>query len=241
MSEPLRRSVKRRLHPIKSAYYGVASRGGRRERKFRSIFTTNAWGDADSVSGVGSNLDQTATIRRELPGLFERHGITRLVDAPCGDLHWFRRVPHELEEYIGCDIVPELVADLAAEPPVRNGRFQLVDIVTNPVPAADAILCRDCLVHLSYHQINSAVANFKRSGSRLLITTTFTDALNHDVATGGWRALNLQADPFNWPKPLELLVENCSEGGGAFADKSLGVWQLEDLPSPSRRFGPACP
>jgi hypothetical protein len=33
-----------------------------------------------------------------------------------------------------------------------------------------------------------------------------------------------------------IINENCSEGGGSFADKSLGVWNLSELPA-ERNFG----
>jgi hypothetical protein len=31
------------------------------------------------------------------------------------------------------------------------------------------------------------------------------------------------AVPFHWPPPLERLLEECTEGSGLFADKSLGL------------------
>jgi hypothetical protein len=43
-----------------------------------------------------------------------------------------------------------------------------------------------------------------------------------DIRTGGWRTLNFQLPPFNFPPPLHLLNENCTEAGGKFFDKSLG-------------------
>ncbi len=43
------------------------------------------------------------------------------------------------------------------------------------------------------------------------------------------RVLNLQQAPFNFPPPEHLLVEECTEGNGAYRDKSLGVWNLDAL------------
>ena len=42
----------------------------------------------------------------------------------------------------------------------------------------DAILCRDCFVHLSFANVSRALAQFRASGSRFLIVTTFT---GHDA------------------------------------------------------------
>jgi len=63
-----------------------------------------------------------------------------------------------------------------------------------------------------------------------LITTTFTGwQRNNDCDDGDWRALNLCRPPFSWPAPHALLDERCDEAGGAYRDKSLGVWRLDAL------------
>jgi hypothetical protein len=49
--------------------------------------------------------------------------------------------------------------------------------------------------------------------------------------TGDWRPINLERAPFNWPAPVELIVEECTESGGVFADKSLGLWRIDALPA----------
>jgi hypothetical protein len=46
---------------------------------------------------------------------------------------------------------------------------------------------------------------------------------------GDWRALNFEREPFKWGPPLELVNENCTEAGGGWRDKSLGVWRLAEI------------
>jgi hypothetical protein len=105
-------------------------------------------------------------------------------------------------------------------------RFLVLDLTRDDLPQADALLCRDCLVHLSFADIRRALANVLRSGIPYLMTTTFPGCeVNEDIVTGDWRPLNLTRPPFDFPPPLELLNEGCTEGGGLFADKSLAVWQ----------------
>src|SRR3979409_2684326 len=57
-------------------------------QRFRRIHDTNLWGAVASSSGLGSEIDATAMLRAELPRLFERLGVTSLLDAPCGDAGW---------------------------------------------------------------------------------------------------------------------------------------------------------
>ncbi|WP_448900759.1 hypothetical protein, partial [Escherichia coli] len=55
------------------------------QQRFQRIHDTNLWGAAESVSGLGSEIDATATLRAELPALLRRLEATSLLDAPCGD------------------------------------------------------------------------------------------------------------------------------------------------------------
>ena len=199
---------------------------------FTRIWQTNLWGAGTSASGLGSEDAATATLRRELPKLFRQLQIETLLDLPCGDFGWMSRTELGLRKYLGGDIVAGLVAENSQRYATADGciSFAELDLLTDRLPAMDAILCRDCLVHLSFANISRALVQFRASGSRLLIATTFTrHDTNEDAADGDWRLLNLERPPFDFPPPLALINEGCTEGGGAYADKSLGVWNLADL------------
>jgi SAM-dependent methyltransferase len=200
-------------------------------QRFARIHDTNLWGAAASASGLGSELDATAVLRTELPLLFERLAVTSLLDAPCGDAGWISHADLGVR-YVGVDIVASLIESLRARAAAGElkGEYHLADITRDPLPRCDAILCRDCLVHLSFANIERTVANFAASGATWLIATTFPQWQgNADCEDGDWRALNLERPPFNWGPPLELLNENCLEAGGGWRDKSLGVWRLAEL------------
>jgi hypothetical protein len=131
--------------------------------------------------------------------------------------------------YIGADLLPEVVARAAARSPGRE--FLELDLTASPLPPADLLLCRDCLVHLSFSDIERAIANVRRSGITYLLATTFPDEpANRDVITGDWRPLNFEQPPFGFPRPLEVLAEGCTEQEGLFADKSLALWRVAELP-----------
>ncbi|WP_284260024.1 class I SAM-dependent methyltransferase [Bradyrhizobium iriomotense] len=200
--------------------------------RFDRIVRTNLWGAPTSVSGLGSEDPATAAIRAALPPLLRRLGVRSLLDAPCGDAGWIGGCRLDVD-YIGVDIVPSLIE--ANRRRVAQGellgRFISADITRDELPRADVILCRDCLVHLSFQNISRALARFRASGARFLLATTFPEWRdNFDCEDGDWRALNLERAPFGWPAPLEVINERCEEGGGGWRDKSLGLWRLADLP-----------
>jgi hypothetical protein len=200
--------------------------------RFALIHRTNLWGAETSQSGLGSELEATSTLRRKLSQLLKRVEVTSLLDLPCGDFTWMAQMDLGDITYIGADIVPDIIASNAA----RYGRaghihFRLLDLVSDPLIAVDLVLCRDCLVHLSFANIHRAIANLKRSGARWLLTTTFPDApANRDIEDGDWRVLNLQQTPFLFPEPEAMINEGCTEAGVDYADKSLALWRMSDLP-----------
>jgi hypothetical protein len=135
-------------------------------QRFRRIHETNMWSAQASSSGLGSEMDATAVLRAELPRLFERLGVASLLDAPCGDAGWINHGDLGVR-YVGIDIVPPLIERLQARAGAGeiNGEYCLADITRDALPRCDAILCRDGLVHLSFANIERAVANFRLSGA----------------------------------------------------------------------------
>ena len=199
---------------------------------FEYIYENNIWGSPESQSGEGSELAATAQIRAKLPVLLRRYGMRTLLDAPCGDFGWMSYLDLPGVMYTGVDVVRSLVERNKQSYGSGSRRFMVRDIVTDSLPEADLVMCRDCLVHLSYREISLALRNFRRSGSKYLLTTTFTEVdENRDITTGDWRPLNLCQPPLNFPEPAELIIEDCEEAGGAYADKALGLWALGSITS----------
>lgn len=200
------------------------------ERVFSGYYKKNVWGDNDSYSGTGSNLSQTTVIRQEIPVLIRQFGCHSLLDIPCGDFYWMNHTNLTIAEYTGGDIVEELVKQNKARYSSPTRKFVKLNLIVDPLPKVDLILCRDCLVHFSYEDIGRALKNMQSSGSHYLLTTTFVDRnQNIDIPTGSWRPLNLQVDPFNFPVPLYTINEQCTENGGMYHDKHLNLWRLADL------------
>ncbi len=195
---------------------------------FRHAYQQNLWGGTESPSGPGSSLSQTAAVQRFLPELCRRLQVRTLLDLPCGEGHWISPVALPETEYIGADLLPEVVARATALSPGRV--FRQLDLTSSPLPPADLLLCRDCLVHLSFHDIRQALENIRRGGVTWLLTTNFpTEPSNRDIVTGDWRPLNFELAPFNFPPPTESVLEGCTEADGLFADKSLALWPVADL------------
>ena len=202
------------------------------QERFARIYSTNLWSDPETRSGVGSGLDATRVVRTELPKALRELEARVLLDVPCGDFSWMEHVDLSGVEYIGGDIVPSIVDENRRLHSGASRRFVDLDLTRDFLPDADVLLCRDCLVHLSYANIRAALANIARSNIRFVLMTSFPGRRdNYDVADGDWRPLDFQARPFSFPDPRLTIVENCEEEGGSYRDKSLFAWRVSDLPA----------
>ena len=191
---------------------------------FTRIYASNLWGDQESVSGHGSSLDATAVVRRELPVLFERFGVRSVLDAPCGDFLWMQDIVGALDSYVGVDIVPDLIEKNRARYQIDHVTFRCADISVDPLPRADLVLCRDCLIHLPTRLIANALRNFCSSGARyLLLTNSRTSAPYRDIPVGSFREIDVQAAPFRFPEPLWTIAENPT------GSRALCLWELTAL------------
>lgn len=239
MSVQPRRSLYRRFRSFAASLFPGLRRLSKLEHRlrvmgkptaqvFQEIYDRKMWGSEGSVSGQGSSLAETEAVRAALPALIGELGIKSMLDAPCGDFHWMNTVDFDVD-YIGGDIVPDLVTRNQAQYANARRRFTWVDLTADVLPKVDLVFCRDCLPHLAASEIRKAIANIRRSGAKYLLTTTFernTD--NPDIPTGMFRAINLELPPFSLGKPLRLIDERCPTPG--YGDKRLGLWRVSDLP-----------
>jgi hypothetical protein len=188
---------------------------------FERAISVNRWGSEETPCGPGSTLKGTEIIRTELSSCLTALGIKTLVDAPCGDCNWIFTLAYNFDYYIGCDIVPQLISTLQVEASNERRRFQVADIVKDLLPTADAVLCRDCLVHLPLQMVQHALQNFMLSGFEYALLTTYPGVKNIEIPIGRWRQLDMEAPPFSLPPPISLLKEEPK-------NKFLGVWKIKD-------------
>lgn len=194
---------------------------------FARVYESQMWGSNESGSGTGSEARATASIVQELPALLRRLGVESLLDAPCGDWNWMKDVDLPVGKYYGVDIVPKVVDDLRSSFGDDRHEFRVADLTVDTLPGVDAILCRDCLVHVSNQDIALILGNFRRTGATWLLLNTYPEiTANRNQFTGhNWRRLNFELPPFSFPEPLESVPD-----GGEVDPSRLALWRLEDLP-----------
>jgi hypothetical protein len=173
--------------------------------------------------GYGSTLKATENLRLFLPGLLRMLNIRVLFDAPCGDLNWVQKVILDDIVYIGMDVNEEHLAEGWDRMP-PNGFLINQDVLAEPLPKADAWLCRDFLQHLPNAGVEKALAQFKSSSMGWFLATSFSNVWNQDIKKAGqFREVNLTAHPFSLPPPRISIADPL------FGGRSLSVWRWGDF------------
>ncbi|MBF0428607.1 MAG: class I SAM-dependent methyltransferase [Magnetococcales bacterium] len=199
------------------------------QRCFTRFYECNHWKSGETRSGPGSTWKSTIALRHALGTLFQELGVRQLVEAGCGDLIWNADITLDLDLYLGFDIVEALVAhNRMLYGRRKNHFFNTANICRDTLPKGDALLCRNTLTHLPNHLVQKALEQFKLSGSRYLLTTTFSkkniaDKKHHndDIVAGQWRPIDLMAPPFSLPPPQQIIPDGIHGGG-------IGVWKLSE-------------
>jgi hypothetical protein len=201
------------------------------DQVFSRIYGRNSWGDAESRSGKGSNMAVTTYLRAELPDLLRRHGVTSMLDIPCGDFNWMKSIDLDDVAYIGADIVPDLIEGNRKHENEKR-RFLVLDLITSALPKTDLVFTRDCIVHLSTEHALQAIGNIRASGAKFLMATTFPETgTNIDILTGQWRPIDMTRPPFSFPDPIEMIHEKPPVGKQTYPDKAMGLWRVDALPT----------
>lgn len=213
---------------------GVFGKKENLKNRFTEIYEKNLFNGVDSISGQGSDMFQTRIISVEIPKLLNKLNVKTFLDAPCGDFFWMQHVDLSGIDYLGLDIVDELVAKNNNQFGNDSRKFVCKNIVNDLLPDGELIMIRDCWVHLSNANLLASVDNLKRSNVKYLLTTSFPNVKSNRDLTEIWRPLNLTLPPFNFPQPIEVIIEGCTENEGRYADKSLMLWRISDLPTVDR-------
>jgi SAM-dependent methyltransferase len=213
--------IKRKLkRVVKRATHLFMNKEQRCRQIFEDVYKDGLWGsDQESrfFSGVGSRGGAVDTYVEKMTVLIQRYAAELgrspvIVDLGCGDFQVGNALLSRLPDitYVGCDIVPELIAYNNQSYGTDRISFRHVDIVVDPLPAGDICLVRQVLQHLSNEEISNIM---RRMGRYKLIYVTEghpeqrIGPVNPDKAagadvrfdwkTGRGRGVELDRAPFN--------------------------------------------
>jgi SAM-dependent methyltransferase len=172
---------------------------------FRDAYRKRQWtgGDPDREfsSGPGSGLTYAQPYCDWVSAFARENGITRVVDLGCGDF----RIGQSLLasgnfEYLGVDIVPELIANHGARFGGPKVSFQCLNIIDDDLPPGELCLIRQVFQHLSNREIQTVLKKCP-SYAYVLITEHVPDTRVFDRS-----GVFLDKAPFDLPTRTVLEI-----------------------------------
>jgi len=191
---------------------------------FNRIYAEGTWGKdvaGKGISGTGSTLEITREYRAYVEDFVKKHSVTSVVDAGCGDWSFSSATDWGDASYLGVDIASDVIAAVRKQHETGKIKFQVGNI-TDELPAADLLISKDVLQHLSNELIHKFIRNNLRKGKyKWVILTNDRGRENRDVASGGYRAIDLAAPPFEVRGLVDLPIK--------FGDETSKITSLLSL------------
>lgn len=172
---------------------------------FTNIYRNNLWGSAESFSGSGSEIKNTAQIRKDLEYLIDILDVKSILDIPCGDMNWMRKINLENVNYEGWDIVEEIIEKNKKSFSSSRMNFYCKDVLQNSIGKFDLIICKDLLIHFPLDAIWNFLEKICASKSKYFFTTKIVSnqLINQGAEDFGlYNYIDFEKPPFNFPRPL---------------------------------------
>jgi hypothetical protein len=218
--------------PILSLFPGSNLARFCRRQMFRGVYCAGSWGSQSGelyFSGIGSvgepskvYVDAMAPIIAELARVLGDQ--TTIVDLGCGDFGVGDSLLRRLSSvrYVGCDIVPEVIAANTRRYATRNVSFMCMDIVTQELPPGSIYLVRQVFQHMPNGDIARVLAKL-RDRENVYVTEGQPEIregpvnpekppgirVRFNLKTGRGRGVELDQYPFN------LLVDEVCRASAA--------------------------
>ncbi len=189
---------------------------------FTDIYRKGKWGRKEGAfySGPGSSVEHITKpyIRVITEHLQSSGGKKTLVDLGCGDLEISKNFFDYCSEYVGVDVVSDLIESHKSTITNPQVKFRCLDLVNDELPEGDICLLRQVLQHLSNAQIAKILPKLRKY--KVCFVTEHLPAdnpgiiPNKDIVHGSWTRMSqnsgvyLDKPPFNTPSQcLQLILE----------------------------------
>jgi len=162
---------------------------------FNQVYRSNRW---IFGSGTGAVTANNRPYLRFLQDLLDGHPeIRSVLDVGCGDWQIGSQIRWGERDYLGLDCSDYILDATRARHGGGRIRFAVGNAVLDPLPPADLLILKDVLEHLSHADIATLLEKARsypfvliQNDIGLLVTA------NHDIATGGYRAVDVRQPPF---------------------------------------------
>lgn len=175
------------------------------QEAFSHIYEFQLWGsneEGQGCSGSGSKVQTTQEYRELLELCLQVFDIKSVVDLGCGDWEFSRMISWGQIDYKGFDVVASVIERNIKKFAKKGISFSVLDATYQELPAADLLICKDVLQHLSNDDVAKIIKQFSKFKYCLITNDVYGHTLssdNPDIISGDYRPINITAAPFNVP------------------------------------------
>lgn len=158
-------------------------RNARVEDVFTKVYTHNEWGGTPGsfYSGDGTHHPDTQRYIDKVRAFIIDQKITTIVEIGCGDFHVAGQILKGLDvNYLGGDVVESLIHHHQETFETDKIHFKTINAIDDVLPAADLIIIRQVLQHLSNEHIQKILKKLP-SFKYALITEHLPASAHPDV------------------------------------------------------------
>jgi hypothetical protein len=179
------------------------------QQAFDEVYKHGMWKQGKSSSGLGSEGILAERYVELVRDYTTKHNLRTVVDGGCGDFSVGSRLAPIFERYMALDVSPRIIASNKqryADLATQQVSFAVADMTETTFPAADLVLIRQVLQHLTNAQIGMILRNLDASSwRRVLISESVQDPQNNQSP--------------NLDLPSHTVRTRTSLGSGVFIDK----------------------
>lgn len=186
--------------------------------KFTATYKNNSWGSQESFSGGGSEWNFAQYYAENFLSIIKKYNIKSIFDTSCGDWNWMNEIKDKLPNYIGNDIVEDLIKVNKEKYESETIKFVCGDMIESLKiqKNIDLVVCRHTLEHLPTDYIINFLNILKNNTKYALITSGNwhgNELLNINFDGRAARTINLDMDVFKsiLGEPIEKFRDHPSE------------------------------
>jgi hypothetical protein len=209
------------MNQLKRFLSDIRNRFKTNEQIFSNVYKKKYWGEVEGssfFSGEGTYISHIDSYNDIIIDAIKKFDIKSVCEIGCGDFEVSKKVLKSVDvDYIGIDVVPELIQHLSQKYGDNSTKFICLDAAKEncELPKFELCIIRQVLQHLSNKDILRVLQNV-RQFPYVIITEHLPinpQEFNGDKVTNGYIRLQnklisgvyIDKSPFNLTSPTELL------------------------------------
>ena len=167
---------------------------------FSDVYERDLW---NGGSGPGSAPENTVEYRRFLQEFLDGFDYpVKVVDLGCGDWRIGELMDWSGVDYVGVDVVPEVIEANRRRDTPDNVSFVCLDALVDDLPEGDVLVVKDVLQHWPNADVLRLLDAAEERFTFTVVTNDVSSKshpakVNSDIALGDWRPVDIERAPFD--------------------------------------------